>query len=137
MPVRLFDACPMMGRFWEAHVTARPMASFHFLQLWRRSSAHGLDNIRAAGSKFATGRQIDQVGHRAGNNGQCLLHFTQNRNGSEQPFRVRMERLIEECFDIRIFYNLTSIHHRHMIAHLGNYTHIVCDQQDSGVSFIA
>jgi len=75
--------------------------------------------------KRAPRRLSCRVRNVARNCSQSTLGFA--GNGSQQPLRIRMERLIEYLIDARIFYDFSGIHHRNPVSYFGNYTQVVSD----------
>ena len=93
-----------------------------------------LESIGTACRELAAFRQIENVGHRAGNRRQALgARTVHTRQRSEQSPRVRVHRIAEDLLHRRELLNLPAVHHGHAIAHLGDDGEVVGNQEDRGV----
>ena len=99
----------------------------------RRGDADVADE-RAARGETAAGRRIGHVRHHAFDGGEMRGAAVEPRDRAEQADGVGMLRIGEELVDRRALDDLAGIHHRDLVADLGDHAEIVGDQDDRGAA---
>ena len=94
--------------------------------------AHFLGVLAALGEPAPIG-QVVQRGRLSFNGKQPVgpLHL---RHGSHQRLGIRVLGVVEKVPHSGVFYYTTSIHHRHPVAHPGDDTEVVGDEDDGQTS---
>src|SRR4029434_10089502 len=83
----------------------------------------------AAGMEATAGGQVRQIRRLAGDTVERLLR-AELRYGVEQRPGVRVPGMIKEAPHRLHLDDLTGIHHRHLVAHLGDNTQVVRDEDE-------
>src|SRR5579885_109618 len=119
---------PVTGPFFLVRRVLRPAASF---------------GMRAARREDATGRQVAQGRHRAGNFlqplrrlGPLAAHQRQPRYRTHQSVRVRVLRLRKQLLDRRLFHFAAGIHDDHPLRGFRHHAEIVSDENDGGAELV-
>ena len=108
----------------------------------RRNVQHGRRLSANFHGKLATWQKgaacwsYDQVWRLAFYRMQPLSGFARNRHGLEQTGCVRVTGLGIQLLNRRRLDNLSGIHDKNFVAHAGDYSKIVCDQDDCGIELL-
>src|SRR5215471_5438897 len=98
------------------------------LLIWLLATA-AVECMLAAGMEATAGRQVRQIRWLAGDAVERLFR-SELRYGVDPRSRVRMLGMIEEASHRLHLDDLTSIHHRHLVTHLGDNTEVVRDEDE-------
>src|SRR5262249_53363518 len=109
--------------------TARQMGMPGIDEGWRRAMA-ALISERAARGEAAACEAVAERWHRTFDRCQTLAPLLEPRDRADQSYRVRMLRHGKDIGQRRTFNDLAGIHHRYLVAHLGNHAEIVGDEYD-------
>ena len=90
----------------------------------------------ATWQKSAAGWSYNQVGRLAVDRMQSISRLARNRHGLEQTGCVRVTGLGIQLLNRRRLDNLSGIHDKNFVAHAGDYSKIVCDQDDCGIELL-
>ena len=118
---------PVARSAWRMQRTLRPSSSR--LERGRRGRAR-LDRVRAAGWN----RQ--PIGNRLGIGTVPAIMRSRSpfgdrlRHRVEQPDAVRVAGRGEEVVDRRLLDDLAGVHHRHLVAHVGDHAEVVGHEDD-------
>ena len=88
---------------------------------------------RTAGLKPATVRVFTQAWNSPGDG--LELFNSESRNGSDQPFRVWVSRVVKDKIDIAFFYNLAGIEDHDLFTHLRDGSKVIRDIEDGCSQF--
>ena len=108
----------------------------------RRNGQHGrrftadFHGKLAAWQKSAAGWSYDQVGRLAFDRMQSLSLLARNRHGLEQTGCVRVTGRGIQFLNRRRLDNLSGIHDKYFVAHAGDNSKIVRDQDDCGIELL-
>src|SRR5690348_10221816 len=91
--------------------------------------------VRTTRMESTTRRQVREIWWLSRNGIERRL-ATQPRQGTKQCPGVRMLWCVEQISDRRLLDNLASVHDRHLVAHLGNDTEIVGDEDDGNAGVL-
>ena len=92
--------------------------------------------VFAARRKCAALRKICRVRHETGDRFELRGSVFDIGERIKQAFRIWMLCLVEDLRQGPVLDDAASIHNRDFIAHLGNYTEVVRDQQASAMAII-
>src|SRR5215211_8255586 len=87
--------------------------------------------VRAAWCKWAARRNRGGRGYHPLDRYQNLFLLpTQNGHRIEQPYCIRVQRIVEQVMSGSKFDDLTQVHHCHLGSHLRDHTQVMCDHDD-------
>ena len=92
------------------------------------SDAAAIERRRAAWREGAAGRQRGKVGRLALDRGQPLAAVAHARDRVQQRLGVRMRGRIENARHRTGFHHASGVHHRKLVAHLGDDAEIMGDE---------
>ena len=81
-------------------------------------------------------RQPSGVGHQAGDGLEPPFLPVQAWQGVEQPFGVRVGRLIENVFQTAELYDFSRVHDGHLVAGFRHHAQIMGDENHGSAKFV-
>ena len=107
-------------------MTRHTVTCCHFYRRWLFLAAHG--GKRAAVTKAAALRRVDQTGREAGNRDQLWLMRINAGEGVLKTQRIRVLRLLEDASGACKFHNLPGINHGHGVTGFGDDRDVMGDK---------
>ena len=78
-----------------------------------------------------------RLGTLPGMTGELLADVADDRDRTDEPAGVGVQRASEQRGDVALLHDLPGVHHGHPITHLGDDAEVVGDEDDRGPGLVA